>query len=349
VCHLEGNYASQGRSSLHGNGYVDLRNPDGVGEAQITYVSSGASFSFVAFSTSYAAGSRTSTGHLADTIDNVVTQKFCLACHDNNGATNTTARSGAGTATMPFGGVNLGANYSVLNGAAAAGGLIDVKTQLSASNSSKHPVMGPLTKDYPTPARLLAPYNNFTRPGTVGSKTAGVVINCFDCHNSSVSLLTNRTVASHGSNTADRMRGTFYVATPTLCTACHGGTAQYTATSQHGAGSALTTGSSNMSATTFATCNNCHLSNTALPARPVPGFDIHGFNGLLSTGGAWTYGNGNGMRPIAFIRNTVRFTTVSPRPAAAPGITTRTYGDCGGSQPTSCGNNMSRYLPGGSY
>ena len=57
--------------------------------------------------------------------------------------------------------------------------------------------MGPKTKDFPTPARLLAPYNNFTRAGTSGTKTAGVVINCFDCHNQPA-VLTRRTVAAHG-------------------------------------------------------------------------------------------------------------------------------------------------------
>ena len=113
VCHLEGDFTTQKTSAKHADGYIDLRDPDDTanGENPIKDLS-GVAFRFVQFSTSYAAGARTSTGHTSNNVDNVLTQKFCLACHDSNGATNTTARTTGGTATMPWGGINLGANYT---------------------------------------------------------------------------------------------------------------------------------------------------------------------------------------------------------------------------------------------
>ena len=107
VCHLEGDSATQKPSAYHKDGNIDLRDPDGAGETPITNMTGGA-FLFTKFSTTYAAGSRTSTGNTSNNIDNVLTQKFCLACHDNDGATNLTARTPGGTAFMPWGGVNLG-------------------------------------------------------------------------------------------------------------------------------------------------------------------------------------------------------------------------------------------------
>jgi len=359
VCHLEGDFATQSKSARHGDGNVDLRDPDGVGEAAITNIS-GAAFTFKRFSTSYASGSRTAAGHLSNTdIANVVTQKFCLACHDSNGATNTTARSnngGTGTAFMVFGGISLGATYTLLNGAAAAGGVVDAKTQFAIANSSNHPVLGPGSKAYPTPTRLAVPYNNFVR--TAGTASSGVVMNCFDCHNTTAPLMTTRTVAAHGN--AVTIRGTLYaaatggnsVASPTFCLACHIG--GYNTTSQgHAAGSAISASNSNMSATRFAPCANCHFSSGFKPARPLQAADVHGFNGLAATGGAWTYGNANGMRPVALIRNVGRWVSTSPRPASAPGITAGSA-NCGGSMNTStggvsCNDNMGTYTPGGVY
>jgi len=358
VCHLEGVFATQSKSARHGDGNIDLRDPDGVGEAAITNIS-GAAFVFKRFSTSYAAGSRTATGHLSNTdIANVITQKFCLACHDSNGATNTTARSnngGTGTAFMVFGGINLGATYTLLNGAAAVGGVVDAKTQFAVANSSNHPVLGPSSKAYPTPARLSAPYNNFTR--TAGTLSNGVVMNCFDCHNTTAPLMTTRTVSSHGN--AVTIRGTLYAAatggnsvvSPTFCLACH--ISGYNTSVGHGAGSAISTVNNNMSASRFAPCANCHFSSGFKPARPLQAADVHGFNGLAATGGAWTYGNANGMRPVALIRNVGRWTTTSPRPASAPGITAGTA-NCGGNMNTStggisCNDNMATYSPGGVF
>jgi hypothetical protein len=299
VCHLEGNYATQARSAYHGDGNIDLRDPDGAGETPITNISGGA-FTFTKFATSYAAGSRTSTGQLSNSVDNVLTQKFCVACHDSNGATNPTARSGAGTQYMPFGGINMGANYTVANGAAAAGGLVDVKTQFATTNSSYHPVLGPLNRDFPLATRLLPPYDNQVagRVAAGGVKTNSVVLNCFDCHNTPTTPLTTRTVAAHGN--AVSLRGTVYVsgAASTLCTTCH---TPYTTTGTHGAagsGTAWTT--TGTSHNVSRDCQYCHGSQTgtARSVRPLGAQDYHGNNSLVG-GGLWPTVN---SRPYAFIR-----------------------------------------------
>jgi predicted CxxxxCH...CXXCH cytochrome family protein len=348
VCHLEGDFATQSKSAKHGDGNIDLRDPDGTGEAAITNISGGA-FTFTKFAVSYAAGSRTSTGHLSDTdIANVISQKFCLACHDSNGANNPTARTRnaantatTGTAMMPFEGLNLGANYTVLNGAAAAGGLVNAKTQFAPTNSSVHPVMGPRNKDYPTNTRLLAPYNNIGTTRTAGGhvKANSVVMNCFDCHTTGTAL-TNRTIVSHGN--AVTLRGTIYVDSPTLCTSCHSG---YTATDTHGTGSAMNTqidGGENMGTS----CQNCHSSQAARPTRPRPAADYHGFNALPG-GGLWPTVN---SRPYAFIRSWTG--TAYHRPYRATEFTTGTAtcgtGACPGGGTVGDGSDRT-YSPGGSY
>jgi predicted CxxxxCH...CXXCH cytochrome family protein len=350
VCHLEGNYASQARSAYHGDGNIDLRDPDGAGETPITNISGGA-FTFTKFATSYAAGSRTSTGHTANTVDNVLTQKFCLACHDNNGATNTTSRTAGGTAFMPWGGVNLGANYTVANGAAAAGGVVDVKTQFAIANSSSHPVLGPNTRDFPYSTRLAAPYNNIGTArdsnGTTGHTTAqSVVLNCFDCHNvSGASPLTNRTVAAHGN--AQTIRGTIYVASPTFCLTCHTGT--YGGNTQHhGTGSAWATIGSNHGTSVMNNCHYCHGSNTTAtaPARPLRAQDYHGNNALVG-GGLWPTVN---SRPYAFIRGWSG--SAYQRPYRSSEFTTGSAqcgaGTCPGGGQVGDGTTRN-YTPGGSY
>jgi predicted CxxxxCH...CXXCH cytochrome family protein len=355
VCHLEGwgygsaNGAGSINTTYHKNGNIDLRDPVGSGETPITNIS-GAAFTFQRFSTSYAAGTRTSTGHQSNTdIANVVTQKFCLGCHRSTGATNPTARTAGGTAYMPWGGVNLGANYTVANGASVAGGIVNVFSQFSTGNSSYHPVRGPLNKDFPTPALLNAPYNNFTRTGTAGAKTLGVVINCFDCHNNNTgTLLTKRTIAAHGTNNTAQVRGTIYsngTGGPTLCTSCHTG---YTTDFPHPAGSAASTFSGGGSEGMGTYCGNCHASGLAAasstgPARPIPAFDYHGFNKLL--GGSNWPGAGYG-RPYAFIRNNIVLT--NHRPNTASDITTGSP-NCDGTGKTCANGSVSAYSPGGAY
>ena len=363
VCHLEGMYsAGVGsavvRTTYHGDGYIDLRDPKGAGETEITDMGGVTPFRFAKFSTSYAAGSRTSTGNTSNNIDNVLTQKFCLACHDSTGATNPTARSnngGTGTQYMPFGGVNLGANYTVANGAAAAGGLVNVKDEFATTNTSYHPVRGPLNKDFPYSTRLASPYNNIGTARNANNNTThvlanSVVINCFDCHNTSTPL-TARTVAAHGN--AVTLRGTIYGSAPTLCLACHiGGTLNYWGpagadminANGHATGSAYTDGTNggNQIAPADAyTCSNCHGSSTAYPTRPLAAQDTHGQTKLVG-GGVWTGGSANNGNVYSFIRNTTNFT--GHRPYRSSQYTTGdaecVAGGCG---------TMGPYYPGGTY
>lgn len=353
VCHLEGDFMTQKTSAKHMDGNIDLRDPDGTGETAITNMSGGV-FTFTKFATSYAAGSRTTTGHTSNNIDNVLTQKFCMACHDSDGATNPTARTPGGTAEMPFGGIALGANYTAANDAIGTQGLINVKTQFATTNSSYHPVLGPLTRDFPYSTRLAVPYNNIatTRDsnGTTGHVTAvSVVINCFDCHNTATPL-TNRTVVAHGN--AATLRGTIYAfgAASTLCTTCHTG---YTGNQNHATGSAwAATGSSHSVGTNCQDCHGSYQNNTQAPARPINAQNYHGNNALVG-GGLWPTVN---SRPYAFIR--AWGGSAYHRPYRATEFTTGSA-TCGGSGTATCpsggmsGNvgdgSLRTYTPGGTY
>jgi len=363
VCHLEGDFTTQKTSAKHADGYIDLRDPDDTanGENPIKDMS-GVAFRFVQFSTSYAAGSRTSTGHTSNNVDNVLTQKFCLACHDSNGATNTTARTAGGTATMPWGGINLGANYTIVNGAAIAGGLVDVKTQFTTTNSSAHPVLGPRSKDFPTAARMNDPYKPAGTRGTSGTLSQGVVLNCFDCHNTPTQL-TNRTIVAHGN--AVTIPGVLTITgnapaagtnQVTFCIVCHIGYDSSTAT-HHNTGSALN-GSTNNGMLNYLryACNVCHSSgyNTAV-VRPIRGQDVHGSN-VLPTGGLakvlrWS-GASTGTpaqvnaKPYAFIRNTEILTTHNP---LSIGGSTYSPGCTMGNGTPNCSRAFQAYTVGGTY
>ena len=341
VCHLEG-LSSGGFSSYHADGNIDLRDPDGAGETPITNNSGGA-FTFTKFSISYAAGSRTSA--ISNSVADVITQKFCLACHDSNGATNPTARTSGGTAAMPFGGIALGSGYVAAANAIGTQGLVDVKTQFATSNSSVHPVMGPRNKDFPAATRVAAPYTPTGTRGTSGTKSDSMVMNCFDCHNvSGASPLTTRTNVAHGN--AETIRGTIYVNSPTLCLICHIG--GYNSGNVHGTGSAWqSTGSSHSS--TIPACQRCHGGNTAAttaPARPRPAQDYHGSNALYG-GGLWPTVN---SRPYAFIRSWSG--TAYHRPFRSSeftsGSATCANGTCNNGDRVGDGSTRT-YTPGGSY
>jgi predicted CxxxxCH...CXXCH cytochrome family protein len=352
VCHLEGNYATQKTSAYHADGNIDLRDPDGAGETAVTDITGG-TFTFQKFAISYAAGSRTPTGHTSNTIDNVLTQKFCLACHDNNGATNPTARTTKGSPNqyMPFGGVNLGVHYTTANGAASAGGLIDVKTELATANASAHPVLGPRNRAYPTTAFFNAPYNNFTR--TAGTKSNGVVLSCFDCHNTSTLLIT-RSVSAHGN--AVTLRGNIWANPASLCTSCHIPNPGGSTLGMHSAGSALNSVTNpGMQSYINTQCHYCHSSSTNLPVRPVRAQDVHGFDLFASTAGSdtmWPKGAIDTYKPYAFFRNTYNWGgTTSWKPLSGTSVPAGTA-TCGGAALNSLnctGNNMTTYAPGGAY
>ena len=350
VCHLEGNWTTQKTSAKHADGNIDLRDPTVNGEVAITNMSN-AVFTFTKFATSYAAGSRTTTGNTANTIDNVITQKFCLGCHRAGGAVNTTARTPGGSATMPFGGINT--TYTVVNGAAAAGGLVDVKTQFATTNSSRHPVLGPNTKDYPWSTRLAIPYNGIgtarnSNSGGTHTTALSVVMNCFDCHNVVGAPLTTRTVTAHGNNVTLRGNAYSFGSAASLCTICHTG---YTASSNtHGSGSAgQWNGDSGEGVNT--NCNSCHGSNTGAskPLRPLGAQDFHGNNALVG-GGLWPTIN---ARPVAFIRGWSggayhRGYRLAGTNGYTTGSATCGNGTCPGGGAVGDGNTRS-YSPGGTY
>ncbi len=349
VCHLEGVMATGKTTKFHADGNIDLRDhATATADQRITDLA-GASFTFARFSTSYAAGSRAST--ISNTsIDNVVTRKFCLGCHKSGGSSNATAGQGGiaagGTSLKPFG--------------SAGGTALNINSQFATTNSSKHPVLGPLNKDFPTQARLNTPYNGFTRVGTSGTLANGVVMNCFDCHNVVGTPLTLRTVAAHGN--AVTIRGTSTVSGtpssanyPTLCRVCHAGYESSTATNGHTAGSALGTGlnaNSGMTAYLAYGCNVCHASAYTGVVRPVRGEDVHGVN-ILPTGGGTSSGRwstGTDKRPYAFIRNTKDLGTHQPKKIGATTYTPQCeMGPSGASGPTCSNQGTKSYSPGGTY
>jgi predicted CxxxxCH...CXXCH cytochrome family protein len=355
VCHLEGDSTTQKTSAKHGDGNIDLRDPDGGStEAAVTNISGGA-FTFTKFSMNFTSRANAlSDSNIADVISN----KFCLKCHDSNGATNTGARVGGAATSQykPFNTTIAGAGYVTPLSAGVTGGVFDVARNFATTNSSYHPVRGSLSRDFPAQSLLKAPYNNNGgRTGVSGTKTPSVVINCFDCHNTPTTQLTTRTVAAHGSTAANHLRGSIYssvTTSPILCMECHADTYR-TNTGFHPSGSAFAS-AARTHTSYFTLCNNCHLSKTTTaPARPIPGEDIHGFNRLLDSGGTdalWPTGATESWRPYGFMRNTVNFnlTTAGPKPYAASDVTTG-LANCGNGRAACSSYNMSGYTPGGSY
>jgi hypothetical protein len=277
-----------------------------------------------------------------------------------------------------------------MSGSARPGGVVDVAKQFWRSNSSRHPVTAPNTRVYPYSNRLAQPYNNIWTSrdrNTMANNTAtprvkanSVVMVCEDCHNTPTPM-EKRTVTAHGGGTG--LRGTYFVSGPTLCLTCHiaGPTLGYnntnTANSGHGTGSGYFTpnpGDEDRPAPAMNYCNFCHFSNPntyKAAERPRYGQDIHGFNEIYGTNRGWETGDGAGVRPVAFMRNSWVTTGpwnsmqgnwakyFSPRPYVAPGITAG-QASCGGSGSNfafnngdsgiSCSSNGHyQYLPGGSY
>ena len=342
VCHLEGDGVTHKPSSYHQNGKIDLRDPQGAGETPIKDFA-GTNFAFTRFSTS---ATRTSSRNSSD-IAQVVSLQFCMMCHKKEGATNPTARSGAGTANSPWGSsTGYAANTNI--GVPVANGTINVFTQFSSGNSSYHPVKSPLNRDYPIASRLVAPYNGqgAGRTATGNIKSLSVMLNCFDCHNTSGWTNKYRTGFAHGNNVGLTI-GTFYAASPTACAMCHSG---YTNAANHQSGSAMNGGSDGSEGFGGA-CNNCHSSsgNATAPARPTAAADFHGFNALVP-------GTTVGNRPFAFIRGWGT-TATSPymKPRSASDVTATTSGSCMNASSVSapCGNvgngSTQTYTPGGAY
>ncbi len=349
VCHLEGD-STTGKVSAtyHKNGNIDLRDPDGATtEAPITNMS-GAAFTFQRFTTSYVAGSRTSTGNTSNNIDNVITQKFCLKCHDATGATNPGARVGGAATSQykPFN-RNIGdANYVVPLSAGVTNGVVDVDSMFATTNSTFHPVKGPQNNSYAANSRMNAPYG-VTK--TNGTPSAGVVINCFDCHNVSGAPLTRRTVSAHGNPAW--LRGTAYDTTNSLCKICHNGYQTATGGMGHGSGSAFYSSvDSGMDTYMTNQCQKCHAS-TDTAVRPTRAEDAHGFSYFAGNGTdkMWPRGATETYKMYAFIRNTNQWSSSNWQPLSGPGVPAG-GAQCGGNMTTSaCSDTMTGYTPGGVY
>lgn len=373
VCHMEGDPATHTKNTAaspnggtyHGNGYVELRDPD-TGTTIKTKTHSGTTSAegswsadtandaiFVRFKRNLGITLENETATIpGKTITNFqvlggIMVNHCLKCHDSNGATSTNAQITGGSAFKPFG-ATVAANGTNQ-------GVLDVSSQFASTNRSQHPVLVKNNNGYTNTSgtRLLAPWNaSATKTGT--TTVYGALISCWDCHapngSTTATTVTNTNAAlvvdTHGraktvSTDAVELRGSVYLSSTTmagnLCLNCHvvsGGT------TLHGAGSAMQASTSNGSMTYFQNrCYFCHsgVETNAHAARPIGAGDAHGYN-TTSAGAAITTGG----RGYAFIRR-----TGLPQLAGQVGATTYTA-TCG-SATGICTQGMGTYTPGGKF
>jgi len=352
VCHMEGSATTGATSGVHKNGVIDLRDPD-TG-ATITNFAA-ATYTFSRFSTTFATKASSAA---TNTTDYIVAQRFCLKCHDGDGATGTGVVVTGGSAKVPFGNA-LGAAYT-RNG--TTGAVYNAYSAFAPGNSSAHPIRGPRYNSYCNTNTMNAPYA-VTKTG--GTKAAGRVMVCWDCHNTpSGALYTTRTIDAHGSGSlavimrgAGSQTGIHGTTSPTHCLVCHKATIYNVpgATDDlHGTGSAFEIPSIANMRPTVTLCSGCHFSQIATfgtTRTPVRSHDIHGFNKLVS-GTNWPAAG----RPYAFIRNTVQFKNHRPKTSPELGTVTAAcnLGGSGstcshGNMPTTAGNFTATYTPGGVY
>lgn len=376
VCHMEGNPATGGQmASYHGNGYVELRDPDtGVTIKNVNWVSAaGAGNGWYTNATSDMNTMAAFRRNLASSTlepEVAATQiNFCLKCHDSNGALSTLSRLGgaAAPALRPF---NIAIRdwtttsaMSSLGNPTGSGNVVDAKHSFLTSNAAYHPIMGKGNNGYAKGLRMAAPWNGIAQ--TMGTNTNwGYLISCWDCHAPSAATgMQTFSVTAHGAPATLRglIRGGTLgtTATNNLCFNCHLG---YAGNSNHlvaGFGtSAFQSGGSSMGGS-MKSCHYCHGSGigvssvavagsatlTEALARPLRAEDVHGFENRLPqvAGSKWASGN----RPYAFIRNTL----TGWRPARSPETAANTTGNCTGISGRTCDSNMGgrTYAPGGVY
>ena len=352
VCHMEG------EGSFHGDGYIDLRNPDtGFAIEGVTFGGTGA-------------GSYTSTGtamkikqfsrDLASSTIEAATAAMminhCLKCHDVDGALSPKSQV-TGNALKPFG-TSVASTATYFNNKVAAGNtsgaVVDVNSSFATTNASYHPVLGKQNNSYITTTMMKAPWNTLAK--TAGNNTTyGMLITCWDCHAPAAATgVQTASVTAHGAVATLRYDSWLGATSPALnlCTVCHA--ANYaTGTTNHGTGSAFSTGGNSAIGTRFRTCTNCHSSG--VNARPWRGVDAHGFNQMAeqrtdttTAANALTWAGARpGSRPYAFYRTQ---NLSSWRPATAAGDTlTGTVGCSQYSTGSNCGNSHGTFGPGGTY
>ncbi len=372
VCHMEGVTATATRNTAaspnggqyHGNGYVELRDPD-TGTTIKTKTHSGTNAAegawsadtandaiFVRFKRNLGITLEAETAVIpGKTITNFqvlggIMVNHCLKCHDSNGATNTAAQVTGGSAFKPFG-ATVAANGTNQ-------GVLDVNSQFASTNRAQHPVLIKNNNGYTNTSgtRMLAPWNGVAKTAT--TTVYGPLISCWDCHapNGSTTATTvgNTNAAlvvdTHGraktvSTDAVELRGSVYLSSTTtagnLCLNCHvvsGGT------TLHGAGSAMQASGSNGSMTYFQNrCYFCHsgVETNAHAARPIGAGDAHGYNTTAAGAAITTAGKG-----YAFIRRTGLGQIVGQ-------VGATTYTATCGSGSGICSQGMGTYTPGGKF
>ena len=361
VCHMEGDAATKTKdAAYHGNGYIELRDPDLDGTIkQVTFSGTPGSYTSTGTDARPVRFSRNLNSAAIETDTAAMQINLCLKCHDADGALSSNAWVTGGTAVKPFNTTvaSTGTYYS--NNVAAgnaAGSVVDVNSSFDTNNASYHPVRGKQNNSY---ASLNGGNERMKAPWTGMSKTAGTttdwgyLISCWDCHapaGTASTVTLSRTVTAHGG--ADTIRIDSWAASDNLCTVCHA-QAYATGTTNHGAGSAFSTGGDSAIGSRFQTCSYCHSSGNN--TRPWRGVDAHGFNRMAeertdtttsANASNWA-GTRGGSRPYAFIRTTKMG---SWRPLSASGDTLS--GSVGCSQystGSSCGNSHGTYGPGGTY
>jgi cytochrome c553 len=368
---------------LHGDGYIDLRDPDTGGSILNVafvqpvssrdpghYQSSGTYARFARFS-------RNLTNATIEPATAAIMVNQCLKCHDSDGAQNALARvPGSTSPAYPFGTnahrldpYNTGTTYynSTRVALGMAGGVVDVDSQFNTSNASYHPILGKQNNSYIGNSQLVAPWNKLPQNKTGGNISTtlawGYLISCWDCHagtgaNGTITTMGSLygTTSAHGGSST--LRGPVWSSgtnvTRNLCRACH---FPANLTSGHGTGSAASSTNSNPAPRMGGACNMCHLSQLSKPGRPIPGEDGHGFDSFAPWMGndkMWPVNRptvAEQYKPYAFMRNvgtTGQWRTTSWKPKSGPGVPTGTA-TCGGGG-AQCGTqNHSYYMPGGVY
>ena len=361
ACHMEG-VKGAGTSAVHGDGYVNLRDPDtGANITNVTFGGTGAGaytagttpVQFVRFKRDYSKRLELDPQWL---IIAAVQQNHCLKCHDTAGATNVNAQvPTTGTALKPFGVTITG--HAAPFDSNGNGNVVDVNKSFLTTNSSYHPVRGKQNNWFAkysgatTTANMISPWKGpfATRGATVNATAWGNLLSCWDCHapagTVSTSGVVTRSVTAHGAAATLRapIRAAGTTATTNLCLACH--KVGYSVSTAHGTNTAFTAGASNMNAATFSNCSFCHAYAPAggthqatTTLRPLRGEDAHGFNDRTAgtVGSRWTTSN---TRPFGFVRNSLNPLIYRSVTASGDTIAGGTAGTCTGTAGT-CGTDM---------
>lgn len=370
VCHMEGDPENgQADFDYHGNGYIELRDPDtgatikntsfsaAVGSGPGKFVEGATDVTFVKFSKNYAATNPEADAAFATQA--AVQMNLCMKCHDSNGALSTLAQVPGGSALKPFA-TTVSGQGTPMPSYVTAGNVVNVFTSFSSGFAAYHPVRARANNSFTKNALMATGYQLTTNKAGTNTTSWGMLITCWDCHapagTTTASGTLTTTVTAHGAALTLRspIRAGGNTASANLCLICHVTT--YSTTSGfHPSGSAFGTGSGNMDAATMVNCYNCHAytaasgTTSATQPRPLRGEDVHGVN-ERTAGTANSYWGGSGIRPVAFIRNSMtgwRPASVTITPTLAAGTAS-----CGGTSGT-CNNNMTyggdNYTPGGSY